>query len=136
MFYIIKVIKIIWRKTPICLAIKYHRHKIVFPFYVVLLHFFIVIFFEKKNIKKHFIFFDLFIVTIFLKENMKSKQETLHVVAIAIICSTLASLWKFQYLKRSIYNPEEHLWWSFYCKNSKQLSILTKKLHCRCSLGF
>ena len=25
-----------------------------------------------------------------------------------------------------IYNPLEHIWWSFYCKNSKPLSIFTK----------
>ena len=53
-----------------------------------------------------------------------------------MICSTLASLWKFQYFRRSIYNPVEHLWWSFYCKNNKPLSIFTKNLHRRCSLRF
>ena len=63
-------------------------------------------------------------------------QETLHVVTIAMICSTLASLWKFQYFRRHIYNSVEHLWWSFYCENSKPLSVFTKKLHRRCSLGF
>ena len=51
------------------------------------------------------------------------------VVTIAMTCSTLASLWKFQYLRRSVYNPVEHLWWSFYCENSKRLSIFTKKHH-------
>ena len=35
-----------------------------------------------------------------------------------------------------IYNSVKHLWWSFYCKNSKPLSIFTKKHHSRCSLGF
>ena len=51
-----------------------------------------------------------------------------------MICSTLASLWKFQYFQRPIYNPVEHLWWSLYCENSKPLSIFTKKLYRRCSL--
>ena len=50
--------------------------------------------------------------------------------------SPLASFWKFQYFWRSIYNPLEHLWWSFYCKNGKPLSIFTKKLHHRCFLEF
>ena len=50
-----------------------------------------------------------------------------------MICSNLASFWKF---RRPLYNPVEHLWWSFYCKNSKQLSIFTEKLHRRCSLWF
>ena len=45
---------------------------------------------------------------------------------IAMICSTLDSLWKFQYFQKPIYNPVDHLWWSFYCKNSKPLSIFTK----------
>ena len=67
---------------------------------------------------------------------LEIKQETLRVVTIAMTCSTLASLWKFQYFRRSIYNPVEHLWWSFYCKNNKPLSIFTKNLHRRCSLGF
>ena len=51
-----------------------------------------------------------------------------------MICSTLASLWKFQYFQRPIYNPVEHLWWSLYCENSKPVSIFTKKLYRRCSL--
>ena len=66
----------------------------------------------------------------------KSNKKTLCVITIAMICSSLASLWKFQYFRRSIYNPVEHLWWSFYCKNSEPLSIFTKKLHNRCFLGF
>ena len=49
------------------------------------------------------------------------KQESLRVVTIAMIFSTLASL-----LWGSICNPVEHLWWSFYCKISKLLSIFTK----------
>ena len=47
----------------------------------------------------------------------KTKQETLNVVTIAMICSTLASLWKSQYFQRPIYNPVEDLWWSLYCEN-------------------
>ena len=66
----------------------------------------------------------------------KMKQETLRVAAIALISSTLALLWKFQCFRRPIYNPIEHLWLSFYSKNSKPLSIFTKKLHRRYSLGF
>ena len=60
------------------------------------------------------------------------KQETLRVVTIAKICSTLASLWKFQYFWTPTYNSVEHLWWSFYYKNSKLLSISTKKLRRWC----
>ena len=56
----------------------------------------------------------------------KYNKKTLCVITIAMICSSLASLWKFQYFRRSIYNPVEHLWWSFYCKNSEPLSIFTK----------
>ena len=63
----------------------------------------------------------------------EKKQETLHVVIIVMTYSTLASLWKFQHFRRPIYNQTEHLWWSFY---SKPLSIFTKKIHRRCSLGF
>ena len=36
-----------------------------------------------------------------------------------MICSTLASLWKFQY------DPVAHLQWNFYCENTKPLSIFT-----------
>ena len=60
----------------------------------------------------------------------KCKQESLCVVTIAMICSNLASIWKFQNSRRPIYKPVEHLWWSFYCKNSKPLSIFTKKHAC------
>ena len=35
----------------------------------------------------------------------KHKQETLHVVTIAMICFMLALLWKFQYFQRLIYKP-------------------------------
>ena len=66
----------------------------------------------------------------------KFNKKTLCVVTIAMICSSLALLWKFQYFRRSIYNPVEYLWWSFYCKNSEPLSIFTKKLHHRYLLGF
>ena len=52
-----------------------------------------------------------------------------------MICSTLASFWKFEYFRRPIYNPVEHLWCSFYCENSKPLCISTKKLHRRCWFG-
>ena len=61
-----------------------------------------------KNIKKSF---------------SKKKQETLCASTIAMICSTLALLSKFQYFQRPMYNPVEHLWLSFYCKNSNLLSI-------------
>ena len=73
-------------------------------------------------------FFSLFAKT-------KVNKKTLCVVAIAMIYSNLASLWTFQYFRRPVYNPVEHLWWSFYCNNSKLLSIFTKKLHHRCLLG-
>ena len=64
------------------------------------------------------------------------KQETLRVVTIAVICSTLASLWKFQYFRKPIYNSVKYLWWSFYCENSKPFSIFTEKLHRWYSLWF
>ena len=57
----------------------------------------------------------------------ENKQETLHVITFAIICSALGSLWNFQDFQRPIYNPVEHLWWSFYYENSKPLSIFRKK---------
>ena len=72
----------------------------------------------------------------FTSRHFKKNKKTLCVITIAMICSNLASIWKFQYFRRPIYNPVEHLWWSFYCKNSKPLSIFTKKLHHRCLLGF
>ena len=55
---------------------------------------------------------------------------------IAMICSTLASLGKLQYFWRPMYNPVKHLWSSFYCENSKPLSIFSEKLHRRYSFGF
>ena len=60
---------------------------------------------------------------------VQTKQETLRVVTIAMTCSTLASLWKFQYFKRGIYDPVKHLWWCIYWENSKPLSIFTRKHH-------
>ena len=65
-------------------------------------------------------------VSAFPKAWYQIKQETLCVVTITMICSTLAWLWKSQYFWRPIYNPVEHLWWSFYCENGKPLSILRK----------
>ena len=67
--------------------------------------------------------------------NPNWNKKTQCVITIAMICSNLASLWKFQYFRWPIYNPVDHLWWSFYCKNSKPF-IFTKKLHHRCLLGF
>ena len=64
---------------------------------------------------------------------VQTKQETLRVVTMARICSTLASLWKFQYFKRGIYDPVKNLWWCIYWENSKPLSIFTRKLHRKCS---
>ena len=58
--------------------------------------------------------------------DFKVNKKTLCVLTIALICSNLASFWKFQYFLRPLYNPVRHLWWSFHCKNSKPLSIFTK----------
>ena len=58
--------------------------------------------------------------------NPNYKQETLCLVAIAMICSTLGSLWKSQYFQRPICNPVKDLWWSLHCENIKPLSIFTK----------
>ena len=69
-------------------------------------------------------------------KQIKKQQKTLHVLTIAMICFMLALLWKCQYFWRPIHIPIEHLWWSFYCENSKPLNIFTKKLQRRCSLGF
>ena len=62
---------------------------------------------------------------------IKLQQETLRVVTIAMIYSIL--LWKFNIFP---YKPVQYLWESFYCENSKPLSIFTKKLHRRCLHGF
>ena len=64
------------------------------------------------------------------------KQETLRVVKIVMICSTLASLWKIQYFWRLKYNWDEHLWQSLYWENSNPFSMFTKNLHRKCSLWF
>ena len=56
------------------------------------------------------------------------KQKTLRVVTIAMVRSILASSWKFQYLQKPTYNPVKHLWWSFYCKSSKPLTVFAKNL--------
>ena len=77
-----------------------------------------------------------FQIRTFFQTTLNNKQETLCVVTIAMICSTLASLWKSQYFQRPIYNPVEDLWWSLYCENIKPLSIFTKKLDLRYSHGF
>ena len=73
---------------------------------------------------------------IFSKPNNKS----LCVVAIAMICSNIVSLWTFQYFRRPIDNPADHLWLmelkKWIAKNSTSLSIITKKLHLRCLLGY
>ena len=56
-----------------------------------------------------------------------------------IFISTLhcgIGLQNFQYFCRPLYNPVKHLWWSFYCKNSKPLSIFWKELHRRWLLEF
>ena len=53
-------------------------------------------------------------------------KKTLCIVTIAMICSNLASFWKFQYFRRPIYNPVEHLWGSFYFKNSNLLTYSQK----------
>ena len=62
-------------------------------------------------------FLDLFKLVFFVRINVNKK--TLRVVTIVMICSNLASLWKFKYFRGPIYNPVKHLWWSFYCENSK-----------------
>ena len=59
---------------------------------------------------------------------LQEKQETLRFVTIAMVYSTLASSWKFQYFQNPIYNPVKHLWWSFYWKSNKLLTIFTKGL--------
>ena len=83
-----------------------------------------------KNMRWHFGYTDYKYTvmkssTSISKEN-KNNKKTLCVVTIAIICSNLASLWKFQSFRRPIYNLVEHLWWSFYCKN-KALQYIHKK---------
>ena len=74
--------------------------------------------------------------SLYQNNELKNNKKMLCVISIVMICSSFASFWKFQYFRRSIYKPVEHLWWSFYCKNIEPLSIFTKKLHHRCLLGF
>ena len=51
----------------------------------------------------------------------KLKQETL-LVTLAMICSTLALLWKFQYFKRRIYITQKNIYdGAFIAKKSKPL---------------
>ena len=88
---------------------------------------------QGSNLKNEIL--DRYFCRIFIRikwNEIKLYKKTLYVVTIAIICSTSPSPWKFQYSGRPVYNPVEHLWWSFYCKNSKPLSIFTKKLHHVC----
>ena len=58
--------------------------------------------------------FDFFLLP--KKTSYKNNKKMLHVITIAMICSSLASLWTFQYFRRSIYNPVEQIWWSFIAK--------------------
>ena len=58
--------------------------------------------------------------------DFRRNQKTLCVVTITMICLNLASLWKFQYFWRPIYNSLEYLWWNVYCENRKSLNIITK----------
>ena len=100
------------------------------------------------NIDTNFVFIVFFIVFFFVFEqyhyiklyqlyfNNNENKKTVCVLTIAMICSNLTSFRKFQYFRRSIYNPVKHLWWSLYCENNETLSIFTKKLHHRCLLGF
>ena len=53
------------------------------------------------------------------------KQETLRVVIIATICSTLLHFANFN-IFGGLYIPVQHLWWSFYCEKNKPLIIFTK----------
>ena len=67
--------------------------------------------------------------------HLNKQQETLCVLTIAMICSTLTWVWKFQYFRRPLYNPVKHLRWRFYCENSKSLSIFTKSSIADARLG-
>ena len=64
------------------------------------------------------------------------KENIMHCNNCNDLLQLTLTFWKFMYLRRPIQNPIKHLWWSFYCKNSKLLSIFIKKLHCRCLLRF
>ena len=61
------------------------------------------------------------------KRAFQRKQEALHVFTTAVMCYMLASLWQFQYFRRAIHKSVEHLWWSFYCENSKLLMYSQKR---------
>ena len=76
-----------------------------------------------------------FQIRTFFQTTLNTKQETLCVVTIAMICSTLASL-KISIFSEAYIKPVEDLWWSLYCENIKPLSIFTKKLDLRYSHGF
>ena len=57
-----------------------------------------------------FIIFVMFLGISFISTLIISiNKKTLCAVTIAIICSNLASCWKFLYFRRPIYNPVEHL---------------------------
>ena len=51
----------------------------------------------------------------------------LRLVTIAMTCSTLASLWKFQYFRRPIYNPVEY-GCSFFAKLSWKKNVVFEKI--------
>ena len=89
--------------------------------------------FWKPDCNRITIIFFKFLFLLLLKTIFNKK--TLCVVTMAMICSNLATLWKFQYFQTPIYNPLEHLWWSCYCKNSEPLSMFTKELHHNACLG-
>ena len=57
-----------------------------------------------------------FQIRTFFQTTLNNKQETLCVVTIAMICSTLASLWKSQYFQGPIYNPVEDLYGAYIAK--------------------
>ena len=60
---------------------------------------------------------------------LRNEQETLRVETIAMICTTLSSLSKFQYFRGPIHNPVEHTSViELFCENTNPLNIFTKKL--------
>ena len=63
-------------------------------------------------------------ISYFILKSRQMRNTTF--VTVTVICSTLASPWKFQYFWGCTYNPVKHLSWSFYYKNSKPLSLFTK----------
>ena len=56
---------------------------------------------------------------------MKYKQETLRVNNRDDLLHPNFTL-KISIFSEPVYNPVEHLWWSFYCGNSKPLCMFTK----------